>query len=45
MLFNSLPYFVFFPLVVGLYFLLPHRWRWLLLLTASCGFYMYFIPR
>lgn len=45
MLFNSLPYFLFFPLVVSFYFLLPHRFRWLLLLVASCGFYMYFIPK
>ena len=45
MLFNSFSFFVFFPLVTGLYFLLPHRQRWALLLTASCVFYMYFIPK
>jgi alginate O-acetyltransferase complex protein AlgI len=45
MLFNSLSFFIFFPLVVSLYFLLPQRWRWGLLLTASCIFYMFFIPK
>lgn len=45
MLFNSLAFFLFFPIVTGLYFLLPQRWRWSLLLTASCVFYMYFIPK
>lgn len=45
MLFNSFAFFLFFPVVTGLYFLLPHRWRWFLLLTASCAFYMYFIPK
>jgi len=44
MLFNSLDFLVFFPVVTLLYFLLPHRLRWLLLLVASCIFYMYFIP-
>ncbi|MCW5898872.1 MAG: MBOAT family protein [Flavobacteriales bacterium] len=40
MLFNSFEFAVFFPLVAAAYFLLPHRWRWLLLLLASYGFYM-----
>ena len=40
MLFNSLHYLIFLPIVVGLYYLLPHRWRWLLLLVASYYFYM-----
>jgi alginate O-acetyltransferase complex protein AlgI len=45
MLFNSAEFcLVFFPLVTGLYFLLPYRWRWLLLLLASCWFYMAFVP-
>lgn len=44
MLFNSLDFLVFFPVVTFLYFLLPHRWRWFQLLVASCIFYMYFIP-
>ena len=44
MLFNSLKFLVFFPVVTLLYFVLPHRWRWLLLLAASCAFYMAYIP-
>jgi alginate O-acetyltransferase complex protein AlgI len=40
MLFNSLDYLIFFPVVVALYFALPVRWRWLLLLMASYYFYM-----
>ncbi|MGI4873607.1 MAG: MBOAT family O-acyltransferase [Janthinobacterium lividum] len=44
MLFNSFEFLLFFPVVTLLYYLLPHRWRWLLLLLASCGFYMAFIP-
>ena len=45
MLFNSFAFLIFFPVVTALYFLLPQRWRWLLLLTASCLFYMYLIPK
>ena len=45
MLFNSFHFLVFFPVVTTLYFLLPHRHRWALLLTASCYFYMAFIPQ
>jgi alginate O-acetyltransferase complex protein AlgI len=44
MLFNSLHFLVFFPLVTGLYFWLPHRSRWVLLLCASCYFYMVYRP-
>jgi len=44
MLFNSFSFFVFFPVVTSLYFLLPHKYRWALLLGASCLFYMAFIP-
>jgi D-alanyl-lipoteichoic acid acyltransferase DltB (MBOAT superfamily) len=40
MLFNSFEFFWFFPLVVMLYFVIPARWRWLLLLIASYYFYM-----
>ena len=35
MLFNSLEFLVFFPLVTAAYFLCPHRFRWALLLAAS----------
>jgi len=44
MLFNSIPFLIFFPVVTLLYFILPHRFRWLLLLLASCFFYMFFKP-
>ena len=40
MLFNSFNYLIFFPTVVFLYYLLPFRFRWLLLLIASYVFYM-----
>lgn len=44
MLFNSLEFAIFLPLVVGLYFCLPWRYRTPMLLIASCIFYMAFIP-
>jgi alginate O-acetyltransferase complex protein AlgI len=44
MRFNSIEFLFFFPLVVFLYFILPHRLRWILLLIASCIFYMFLIP-
>jgi len=40
MLFNSLEFLVFFPIVIALYFALPHRFRWVMLLLASYYFYM-----
>lgn len=40
MLFNSLAYLAFFPAVVSLFFILPHRLRWILLLAASYYFYL-----
>ena len=39
MYFNSLHFLFFFVLVTGLYYALPHRWRWGLLLAASYYFY------
>lgn len=44
MLFNSTEFLIFFPLVTVLYFLLPFKFRWVLLLGASCFFYMFFKP-
>lgn len=44
MLFNSLQFLVYFVCITGFYFSLPHRFRWILLLFASCFFYMSFIP-
>lgn len=40
MLFNSLQFPFFFLTVVGLYFAIPHRFRWIMLLAASYYFYM-----
>ena len=40
MLFNSIGYLFFLPFTVILYYLLPHRWRWVLLLAASYFFYL-----
>ncbi|MBF0313113.1 MAG: MBOAT family protein [Oligoflexia bacterium] len=45
MLFNSFSFLVYFPIVTTLYFLLPHRLRWQMLLLSSCIFYMWFIPK
>src|SRR3954464_3263592 len=44
MLFNSLQFALFFPIVTLLFFSVPHRARWPILLAASCAFYMAFIP-
>lgn len=44
MSFISLSFLIFFAFVTFLYFALPHKWRWLLLLIASCIFYLSFIP-
>lgn len=45
MLFNSLQFLIFLPIVVGLYYLLPPKHRWILLFVASCYFYMAFVPQ
>jgi alginate O-acetyltransferase complex protein AlgI len=45
MLFNSLSYAIFFPVVAGLYFAMPYHWRKYWILAASCCFYMYFVPK
>lgn len=45
MLFNSLSFAVFFPVVVISYFLLPQKFRTLFLLVASSIFYMAFVPQ
>ena len=42
--FNSVEFLIFFPIAVFLYFSIPHRFRWLLLLTASYYFYMSWKP-
>ena len=45
MVFNSIEFVIFLPVVVLLFYLLPHKWRWLMLLAASCVFYMWFVPK
>lgn len=44
MLFNSLEFLEFFLIVTTLYYVIPHGLRWLLLLIASCIFYMALMP-
>ncbi len=44
MLFNSLEFLLFFPIVVFIYYKLQHKYRWVLLLVASYYFYMAWKP-
>lgn len=44
MLFNSIDFMIFFPVVVGVYFLIPRKARYLWLLFASYYFYMSWNP-
>ena len=44
MLFNSLIFLIFFPVVFILYWVLPHRFRKYFLLAASYYFYMCWKP-
>jgi len=43
--FNSIQFLLFFPLVAILFFIIPHRWRWFLLLGASYVFYISWNPK
>lgn len=45
MIFNSLQFLIFFPLVTVLYFAFPQRVRWVWLLVTSYYFYMCWNPR
>ena len=40
MLFNSIQFIIFFPIIVFLFFMMPHKYRTVLLLVASYYFYM-----
>lgn len=40
MLFNTYNFAIFLPIVIIVYFLIPHKFRWVLLLAASYYFYM-----
>ena len=42
MTFNSWEFLLFYPIVAGLYFLLPKKLKWPMLLVASYFFYMYY---
>lgn len=44
MLFNSLQFLIFFPIVMFTYFAIPYKYRWVLLLAASYYFYMAWKP-
>lgn len=45
MLFNSIPFLIFFPIVVLGLFLIPHRFQWIWLLLSSYYFYMSSNPK
>ncbi|MBE6611891.1 MAG: MBOAT family protein [Ruminococcaceae bacterium] len=42
MTFNSFEFLIFYPIVLTAFFLLPHKFRWIMLLAASYIFYMWF---
>ena len=45
MLFTSLEYIIFLPLIVILYYIIPVKFKWFLLLVASYYFYAAWDPR
>lgn len=45
MLFTSLHFLVFFPIVTVIYFVIPQKFKWLWLLIASFYFYMAWNPK
>lgn len=45
MLFNSIEFLLFFPIVCLLYYVIPHRFRYLFLLVCSYYFYMNWNPK
>ena len=38
MLFNSIEFLIFFPIVTALYFFIPHKYRWLLFIGCKLFF-------
>ena len=44
MLFNSLNFLLFFMGLCIIYYAVPHRFKWMIMLVASIGFYMCFNP-
>lgn len=45
LLFNSVDFFIFFPVITVLYFLIPKKIRWVWLLICSYYFYMCWNPK
>ena len=45
MLFNSFGYAIFLPVIFLLHWIFPAKWRWALLLAASCFFYASWGPQ
>ncbi|RDU23206.1 MBOAT family O-acyltransferase [Anaerosacchariphilus polymeriproducens] len=45
MLFNSMEFLIFFPIVVLIYFVIPHKIRYIWLLAASYFYYMCWNPK
>ncbi len=44
MLFNSIDFLIFFPLIVLIYYIIPYRFRYIWMLMASYYFYMQWHP-
>ena len=44
MVFNSIEFIIFFPIVAVLYFAIPQKYKWILLLASSYYFYMAWKP-
>ncbi|RJP77006.1 MAG: MBOAT family protein [Desulfobacteraceae bacterium] len=44
MIFHSLPFAVFFLITIGIYYSIPQRFRWIMVLGASYYFYMCWKP-
>ncbi|MBN2806812.1 MAG: MBOAT family protein, partial [Prolixibacteraceae bacterium] len=40
MLFNTIEFVIFLPIVIAMYYLIPGKYRWIMLLAASYFFYM-----
>ena len=45
MIYNSIPFAVFLPIIFILYWICPSKYRYLFLLAASFYFYMYMDPK
>ncbi len=45
MLFNSMHFLLFFPIVTFIYFFIPHKFRYIWLLITSYYFYMSWNPK